>query len=257
MGNGMNIVFNEAFHSSTYASDGAASPGRMACIMSLLEKEPGFEVLQALPASREDLLLAHDVERVSAAEADKPLYDMALLAAGGAVLAAQSAMAEEPAFACVRPPGHHASRASAWGYCVFCNIGIALLKIRKERNLGSAFVLDFDAHTGDGTMDVLKGWKEAIVFNPYADTNLEYVALVESRIRQIEHVDIIAVSAGFDSGIHDLGHKLETGDFYEIGRLLRDMSRRMGHNRRFAVLEGGYYLPALGENVLAFCRGFA
>ena len=51
--------------------------------------------------------------------------------------------------------------------------------------------------------------------------------------------------------------KLDTTDFFLIGRCFRDFTRRQGHERRFAVLEGGYFLPALGRNVAAFCKGFA
>jgi len=253
----MNIVFNEAFYSSAYATNGASAPGRMESILSVLSKQDGYRILPGIPATEADLLLAHTQERVTSAKNDGPLFDMACLAAGGAIRAAESAIGEQPAFACVRPPGHHASRASTWDYCVFCNIGVALLKLRKQEKIRSAFVLDFDAHTGDGTLDVLKDWKEATVFNPYGDTNREYVEHVGNRLQQIDCVVIVAVSAGFDSGIHDLGHKLETFDFYEIGLLLRKMTRRMGHNRRFAVLEGGYFQPDLGKNVLAFCEGFA
>jgi acetoin utilization deacetylase AcuC-like enzyme len=69
-------------------------------------------------------------------------------------------------------------------------------------------------------------------------------------------VDIIAVSAGFDNYEKDLGKKLRTFDFYNIGLILKNLCKRFGHNRRFAVLEGGYYLPDLGKNVEAFCGGF-
>ena len=65
------------------------------------------------------------------------------------------------------------------------------------------------------------------------------------------------MSAGFDAYRHDVGHKLDTADFQRIGELVRDAAQRACSGRRFAVLEGGYYLPDLGANVLAFCRGFA
>jgi len=181
---------------------------------------------------------------------------MASLSAGGALLAANIAMKGEPAFACIRPPGHHASKNSAWGYCAFCNMGIALLKLKKEGHIKNAFILDFDAHTGDGNIDVLSGWDGATVLNPMADNNKGYLKLIEDCISHIGYVDIVGVSAGFDAYKKDMGKKLTTFDFYLIGRLLKNMTKRFGHEHRFALLEGGYYLPDLGKNVLAFCQGF-
>jgi len=135
-------------------------------------------------------------------------------------------------------------------------MGIALLKLKEQRLIGSAFVLDFDAHTGDGNIDVLSEWKEARILNPMADSNKDYLERIEDYVSNIQHVDVVAASAGFDSYEKDLGKKLTTFDFYLIGRLLRKLAQRMGHQRRFAILEGGYYLPDLGKNVLAFCQGF-
>ena len=83
-----------------------------------------------------------------------------------------------------------------------------------------------------------------------------YLKRIEDYISSIQYVDVVAASAGFDSYEKDVGKKLTTFDFYLIGRLLKQLAKRMGHHRRFALLEGGYYLPDLGKNVLAFCQGF-
>jgi len=252
----MHIVFDPAFYNSDYTSDGASAPGRMESIMQLLSQNDGYLIEPAYPATEEQLLLAHTSSLIAAAREKPALFQMASLAAGVSLHAAELAYHEKPAFACVRPPGHHASRASTWDYCVFCNVGIALLNLKQKGLVHSAFVIDFDAHTGDGTIDVLKDWPEAIVFNPYGDTNRECVQLVQDKLKKIDYVDIVAVSAGFDSGVNDLGGKLETFDFYQIGCYLKQFTKRMGHQRRFAVLEGGYYQPDLGKNVLSFCEGF-
>ena len=71
----------------------------------------------------------------------------------------------------------------------------------------------------------------------------------------MEKVDIIAVCAGFDSYIEDVGRKLSTFDFYRLGFMMKLLAKKMGHNRRYAILEGGYYHKDLGKNVLAFCQG--
>ena len=79
----------------------------------------------------------------------------------------------------------------------------------------------------------------------------------EELLEALETVDMLAVSAGFDSYVHDVGHKLATRDFGTLGALVREASLRLCRGRRFAVLEGGYCLRDLGANVLAFCQGFA
>lgn len=252
----MKIVFHENFNRTDYASDGASARGRMESIMKVLVEEGRYEVILPDPASSRDISRAHSKTHIASIAKDTKLFEMALLAAGGAISASGIAFAGEPAFACIRPPGHHASINSSWGYCAFCNMGIALLKLKEEGRIESAFILDFDAHTGDGTIDVLSDWKYARILNPMADNDKEYLKVIENYIDSIRYVDIVAVSAGFDSYKEDVGKKLTTFDFYLIGRLMKKFTKRMGHKRRFAILEGGYYLPDLGKNVLAFCQGF-
>ncbi|MCX5810588.1 MAG: histone deacetylase family protein [Proteobacteria bacterium] len=253
----MKISFHDKFYESDYAHDGASIPGRMEAIMTVIGAERTFEIIRPHPANEEDVLLAHTLHYLDTVKSNGKLYDMAMLAAGGAITAADIALTGEPAFACLRPPGHHASRESAWGYCVFCNMGIALLKLKQQRKIESAFVLDFDAHTGDGTKDVLSNWKECRILNPYAENNQSYIQEIQDFMKEISSVDIIGVCAGFDSYEKDVGRKLTAFDFYSIGVLMKQFAKRAASGRRFAILEGGYYLPDLGKNVLAFCQGFA
>lgn len=255
----MRVVFDEAFHNSDYSEDkydNAADPGRLVGVMAALRGEAGYLLDVPSAATRADLLRGHSEAHVAAIEQKPRLYAMASLAVGASILAAERAMQGEPAFACVRPPGHHASRSSAWGHCSFSNIALALLHLRDTGRIRSAFVVDFDQHTGDGTLDVLRSWPEAIVFNGYGDNAAEYLRHLDERLKNAPQVDVLAVSAGFDAYIHDLGRKLQTEDYFTIGRMLQGYAIRLGHQRRFAVLEGGYYIPDLGKNVLAFCRGF-
>ena len=255
----MRVVFHEAFHEAWYsddAYDNAAEPDRLVGVMAALRDEGRYDVDVPAPATRADLLRGHSEAHVAAVEERPRLFSIASLAAGAAMLAADLALRGEPAFACVRPPGHHASRGSAWGHCTFSNVALALLRLRDAGQIRSAFVVDCDQHTGDGTINVLRGWPEAVVFNPYGNNPAEYLRILEERLAQAPQVDILAVSAGFDAYIHDLGHLLFTEDYFTIGRLLQAYAIRLGHQRRFAVLEGGYYLPDLGRNALAFCRGF-
>ncbi len=255
----MRVVFHEDFHDSSYSEDkydNAADPGRLVRVMDALRGDGRYGVEIPAPASRADLLRGHSEDYVAAVERTPQLFSMATLAAGAAILAGELALRGEPMFACVRPPGHHARRSSAWGHCTFSNVALALLRLRAAGLIRSALVVDFDLHTGDGTKDVLRGWPEAQVFNGYGDSAAEYLGVLEAQLKRAPQVDILAVSAGFDAYIHDLGHKLGTEDYFNIGRLLQGYAIRLGHQRRFAVLEGGYYQPDLGRNVLAFCRGF-
>ena len=252
----MKTVFHKDFNCTDYASNGESVPGRMEAIMTALVKEGRYGTVSPEPASWRDLARAHSQAHIAHVAKDAGLFEMASLAAGGAMAASETALNGEAAFACIRPPGHHASRDSSWGYCAFCNMGVALLKLKEEGLIESAFVVDFDAHTGDGNVEVLSEWKRADVFNPMAENNNDYIKAIEHHFSGIRHVDVVAASAGFDSYEKDLGKKLTTFDFYQIGRLLKQLAKRMGHRRRFAILEGGYYLPDLGKNVLAFCQGF-
>jgi len=252
----MKMLFHDKFYESDYANNGASIPGRMEAIMAVISSDSAFEIVCPQPATEDALKLAHSQVYVDSVKSNGPLYDMATLAAGAAIAAADIAVTGEPAFACIRPPGHHANRESAWGYCVFCNMGIALLHLKEQRKIESAFVLDFDAHTGDGTKDVLSDWQECRILNPYAENSETYIKEIKDFIKDLPAVDIIGVCAGFDSYQKDVGRKLATFDFYRIGVLMKQFAQRAACRRRFAILEGGYYLPDLGKNVLAFCQGF-
>jgi acetoin utilization deacetylase AcuC-like enzyme len=252
----MKLIFDDRFLDSGYADDNAAVAGRMEAALSGLRQGP-WDIVAPAPATVEQLRLAHGADYLHRVSLDRPRFAMASLAAGGAILAARLAHGGEPAFACVRPPGHHAARDEAWGHCTFSNVALALLVLREEQRIHSALVLDIDAHTGDGTRKVLAGWPQAEVFNPFAADAKDYLELVEARLAATGETGILAVSAGFDAYLHDVGHKLDTPHFEAIGALVRRASLRACRGRRFAVLEGGYYLEDLGANVLAFCRGFA
>ena len=126
----MKIIFHENFLDPTYADNPAASPGRIEPVVESLGGYSGFEFAPPRPADMLDITRAHDRKYVNEATRDLAHFDMAMLAAGGAIAAAETAAGGEPAFACVRPPGHHASRASAWGYSMSCTVAVALLRLK-------------------------------------------------------------------------------------------------------------------------------
>jgi acetoin utilization deacetylase AcuC-like enzyme len=180
---------------------------------------------------------------------------MAALAAGGAVLTANIAIKGEPAFGLIRPPGHHASRSSYWGFCYFNNMAIALLYLQARGLIRSAFILDFDLHFGDGTVDILGGDSNFHIHNPQGHGDDNYISDVKLALDNSPDVDIIAASAGFDEYEHCWGHNLSTDAFRRIGHLMSDFARERCKGRRFGLLEGGYNHEDLGKNILAFCEG--
>lgn len=241
---------------SNYASDTAAKEGRMESIMSHFFRQSNYLVLKPKAAKIEDVLRVHSEAHIDSIKENKKLFHMSLLSAGGAIAAAEIAFNGEPAFACIRPPGHHASRNSSWGFCYFNNMGVALLRLRSEGKITGAFVLDFDAHTGDGNIDVLSDYPEIKILNPFSGDRQAYLEEIDKYLGKIDSIDIIAVSAGFDSYEKEVGKKLKRFDYYLIGRMLKKFSKKLCYGRRFAILEGGYHPEHLGKNVLAFYQGF-
>jgi acetoin utilization deacetylase AcuC-like enzyme len=159
----------------------------------------------------------------------------------------------EPSFALIRPPGHHASADSSWGFCYFNNMAIALDHLKRNRLIDKAYVLDFDLHFGDGNVNILQDKGYVSILNPESHNRKDYLAEVQEGLDQAR-VDIIGVSAGFDHHVQDWGGLLETDDYQAMGRMVLEASRRMGAGC-FGILEGGYNHQVLGQNVRAFLRG--
>src|SRR4030042_1038407 len=148
----MKIVFHEKYYNSEYAWDPAAASGRLNGIMEIIKENPkDYEIIEPEPCLDEDILRAHSERHLKYLKNDPLLYEISSLAAGGAIFAAQEAYNNNPTFAVIRPPGHHASADSCWGFCYLNNMSISLLRLWAEGKIKSAFVLDFDLHTGDGT----------------------------------------------------------------------------------------------------------
>ncbi|TFG03255.1 MAG: histone deacetylase family protein [Promethearchaeota archaeon] len=255
----MKIVFHEKYYNSDYAMDPAADAGRLDGIMEIIENNPeDYEIITPQPASEEDILRAHGRAHFEYVKRDPLLYELASLAAGGAILAAEEAYEGNPTFAVIRPPGHHASADSCWGFCYFNNISISLLKLYSEKKIKSAFVLDFDLHTGDGNINILSHRRDDFkvkILNPSGHDNKAYIREVEDYMEDLRDVDIFVASAGFDQGIQDWGHLLYPKDYTKLGELMREYSESLCQGRRYALLEGGYNHNVIGKNVDAFCQG--
>lgn len=209
----------------------------------------------------------------------------ALCAAGACIQAVDSALGAGPklAFCAVRPPGHHAERETAMGFCLFDNVAVAAHEAL-ARGLKRVAILDFDVHYGNGTVDIFRGDARVLVCNTYqyplypmwadgggADNLVDVPlrpGLGSSEFRDGVNTrwlpalkrfapELILVSAGFDAHRDDplANLNLLEEDYRWIGSLIREQAERSAGGRVVATLEGGYNLPALGSSAVAFLSG--
>jgi acetoin utilization deacetylase AcuC-like enzyme len=242
----LKIVFHDRYF-DVYSGDPASAEGRLDRAYEILKEN--FEFVQPEPAREEDILLVHDQAHMTHVEHDIRLFEAASLAVGGAIRASDMALAGEPTFALIRPPGHHASPNSCWGFCYFNNI--AIRRLIHARRIERALIVDFDLHFGDGTSNTFAGHANAL----YYHLGLTLREL-ENFLSTTGSFDALAVSAGFDRGVADWGGTLSDRDYHQIGEMLKRFSNEKSQGRRFAVLEGGYNHATLGASILSFLEGF-
>ncbi len=209
-------------------------------------------------------------------------------AAGAAVAATDAVMsgALENAFCAVRPPGHHAGRAQAMGFCFLNNVAIAARHALEAHGLDRVAVVDFDVHHGNGTEDILAGDERVLMvgifqhpFYPHTDIdhpaanmlNLPVPAYTKGMdVRELIEAmwmprleafrpQMIFISAGFDAHRDDeLGQlRLNEQDFAWITERVRGVAQRHAGGRIVSMLEGGYHLGALATSVEAHVRVLA
>jgi len=244
----MKVVYSQEYK-QVYSSDPASSPGRIEAIEFALAGKVNY--IEPQPASEEDIGLIHTPRHIAEVRREG-VYDIAALAAGGAIKAAEVGLSE-PCFAVIRPPGHHASADSAWGFCYFNNMAVALVKLKRKDKIKKAFILDFDLHVGDGNINTLEPKGFVTILNPGGSDRSEYLKTVTNALNKTD-ADMIAVSAGFDNHEDDWGGLLRTEDYTYMGKMVRETARR-NNGGCFGILEGGYNHAVLGKNVLAFIEG--
>ncbi len=233
------------------------------------------------------ILRAHTLEHLenvnsptAGFDGDTPAYpqiaEHARRSVGAALHALKFAREGEIAFSLMRPPGHHATKNEAMGFCYFNNIAIAALEAQAS-GYKKVAVFDFDVHHGNGTEDILLNRENCAFFSihqfpaypgsgerhrgencfnyPVApDSSAEkYRAACVSALEELKKFkpDLVAVSAGFDAYRGDFlcEQNMEVEDFYWLGESIRDLKIPT-----FSLLEGGYS-KALPELVFAYLRG--
>ncbi len=242
------IVFHEKYK-EVYASDPAAALGRLDSSVEVLSKQ-GYEFIEPKTATEQDILLVHTKEHFNwVSSRSSHLFSVALLAAGGAIKAAQLAFEGEPAFGLIRPPGHHASRNSCWGFCWFNNIAVAIKRLIFEKKIKNALIIDFDLHFGDGTDEIFSS-QENVKYH-----HMGSLSSLEDFLDDQHEFDIIGVSAGFDRYVNDWGGILSLEDYRKLGELLGKFAIEKTNGRIFSVLEGGYNHEELGYCIHSYIAG--
>ena len=240
------VVYDDAFL-TRYDTVDCESPDRISSVLSHLEDIADF--VRPAPCSEADLLLCHSRALVDSVREDGTLFEVAALAAGGAIRAAETCR-EGPCFALVRPPGHHAGGNFNGGFCFFNNIVVAVKKMLVTGAIRSALIVDIDLHYGNGTAHIFKDDRRVTFRNISAPTRPGFFEVLEHAVADGGKYDMVGCSAGFDTSIGDWGNLLLTEDFGKIGAALASSNPCF-----FSVLEGGYYIEDLGKNVRAYLEG--
>ncbi|MBS1210044.1 MAG: hypothetical protein H6R19_2442 [Proteobacteria bacterium] len=212
----------------------------------------------------------------------------ALRAAGAGVMATELVLAGKAhnAFCAVRPPGHHAERLRAMGFCFFNNVAVAIRHALEVCGLERVSIIDFDVHHGNGTENIFVADPRVQMLSffqhplyPYCGTRVTAPNLLNSafpagtrgdKIRDLlsdvwlpaleqHQPQMLFISAGFDAHYEDdmASMGLVDADFAWISKALRQWADAHCGGRLVSMLEGGYCLPALGRSVLAHVRALA
>jgi acetoin utilization deacetylase AcuC-like enzyme len=260
-----------------------------------------LDAREARRASEDELARVHDREHVAAVRAacargpcaldgDTSVsvlsFEAALRAAGGVLEACERVLAGEwrNAFCAVRPPGHHAERDEAMGFCLFNNVALAAAALRAEHGLARVAILDWDVHHGNGTQHTFErdpsvfyaslhqwplypgtgaaserglGAGEGSTRNspqPAGAGDAEWLGALEREILpELEAFapEFVLISAGFDAHRLDplASTCLSERAYAEMSQRMLELAARSARGRLVSVLEGGYHLEALASSV--------
>jgi acetoin utilization deacetylase AcuC-like enzyme len=257
--------------------------------------------LDAREVTREQLLRVHDAAYLDDLDAG-PLRDglrhldpdtvigphslrAARLAAGAVVTAVDHVMRQEVnnAFCAVRPPGHHARRRQAMGFCIYNHIAVGVMQALEAHGLERVAIVDFDVHHGNGTQEIFADDPRVMICStfqhpfypdipfeengsrilcaplPAGAGSHEFRTAVETRfLPSLESFrpQMLFISAGFDAHRDDdmSAVNLTEADYAWVTRLIMALAHRHSSNRIVSTLEGGYELRSLARSVEAHLR---
>jgi len=282
-------------------------PARLDSIRDHLIAAGAYPLLrhyEAPQATREQLMRVHSKFHLDYLEANRPdeglamidpdtwmnphSWEAALHAAGALVLATDLVVEgkAENAFCSVRPPGHHATRTQAMGFCLFNNVAVGVAHALEHHQLERVAIIDFDVHHGNGTEDIFRDDPRVMLcssfqhpYYPYsgADTVSQHIiplplpaytdgaayraAFMKTFLPALNDFkpQLIFVSAGFDAHRDDglASLQLAEPDYVWITQQITKLADAYAGGRIVSTLEGGYNLEALGRSVLAHIRGLA
>ena len=183
------------------------------------------------------------------------------------------------AFCAVRPPGHHAEKNKAMGFCIYNNVAVGANYLINKYKLNKIAIIDFDVHHGNGTQDIFYDNEKVLYISthqypyypgsgtndekgkhnnilniplPAGTTSEEYLNAYESVLNKIKEFkpEFILLSAGFDAHKDDplAQLQLESKDFYDITKRTLELSKQYCDGKVVSILEGGYDLLALQES---------
>jgi len=203
-------------------------------------------------------------------------------AVGSILIAIDGVMKKEfkNAFCAVRPPGHHAEKQKAMGFCVYNNVAVGAYYLLEKYNLKKVAIIDFDVHHGNGTQDIFynnekvlyisshqypyypgsgaandKGNKNNILNVPLVSgtQSHEFLNAYNSIFKKLKEFkpEFILLSAGFDAHKDDplAQLNLESKDFYTLTKRITNVAKELCNGKIVSILEGGYDLKALKESV--------
>jgi acetoin utilization deacetylase AcuC-like enzyme len=279
-------------------------PGRVDAVLRHLQGVGAMERLRAAPArvaTDTELVLAHSPEHVEkirrldesggrSIDPDTTVvpgsYEAAVNAAGALLSATDGVVSGEAdaAYCLVRPPGHHATRERAMGFCLFNNVAVGAAYARAKHGVERSVIVDFDVHHGNGTQDIFwddpdvlylslhqfpfypgtGDWREtggegaigstANVPLPAGSGDGDYLAAFDRLLLPLMErfqPQLVFVSAGYDAHRADplAGMALSTEAYAAIMTRIRASADRVADGRIVAALEGGYDLDALSASV--------
>ncbi|MCX6695175.1 MAG: histone deacetylase [Candidatus Altiarchaeota archaeon] len=302
------IVYDDRFLKHRQAEGHPEVPERLTVTMEYLHKTGLINQLEQIkpqPAALEDLLRVHSrehveyIKRLSESGSGRfavidpdtyvcpETYETAVLAAGGVISAADAVMDGklDNCYALIRPPGHHASKNQATGFCYFDNVAVAIRHVQAKYDVKKVLLFDWDAHAPNGAMGTFyddntvlnasihqdphnfypgtgfveqigEGKGKGYTMNipvPAGTGDADYVYALKEflvpRIRKFKP-EVIFISAGQDSHRDDLisGLKVTEAGYSHMTRIFMDLAAEFCGNRLVMELEGGYNLMALARS---------